>query len=113
MAPAAPYLAEELWNQTGHQGSVHAQSWPAWDPSLTRDDLMQIPVQVNGKVRAVLELPVGVDEAAVKLAARSHPKVQQHLEGRTVVKEVYVEGKIYSVLTTNNKSRSPGDADEF
>jgi leucyl-tRNA synthetase len=109
LAPAAPFIAEELWQQTGHSGSVHQQNWPTWDPGLARDEMLQIAVQVNGKVRAVLELPAGADEAAVKLAAYNHPKVQQHLEGHSVTNEIFVKGKVFNVVTTKDKRRMPDD----
>ena len=109
LAPAAPFIAEELWQQTGHSGSVHQQNWLTWDPGLARDEMLQIAVQVNGKVRAVLELPAGSDEAAVKLAAYNHPKVQQHLEGHSVTNEIFVKGKVFNVVTTKDKRRMPDD----
>ena len=56
LAPAAPHIAEELWQLTGHTGSVHQQTWPAWDAELARDEMVQIPIQVNGKLREVIEV---------------------------------------------------------
>ena len=58
LAPAAPHIAEELWQLTGHMVSVHLHPWPEWDDDLGRDEVVQIAVQVNGKVRATVELPV-------------------------------------------------------
>jgi leucyl-tRNA synthetase len=99
LAPSAPHIAEELWELTGHTGSVHQQAWPEWDAELAREEVVEIPVQIDGKVRALVAVSAGADEAEVKEKAYAHPKVRQHLDRREVVKEIYVEGKVYSVVT--------------
>ena len=98
-APAAPHIAEELWQLTGHTGSVHQQAWPAWDPQLAHDEMIQIPVQVNGKLREVIEVPAGITPDDLQQAALELPRVQQHLEGRQVAKTIYVPGKVLNLLT--------------
>ena len=74
LAPAVPHITEELWQLTGHSGSVHQQSWPAFDPDLASEDLTQVPVTVDGKVREVLSIPVDASEAEAQRAGdRSSP----------------------------------------
>jgi leucyl-tRNA synthetase len=99
LAPAAPHIAEELWQLTGHTGSVHQQAWPAWDVELARDEMVQIPIQVNGKLREVIEVPSDATGEEVKQAALDQPRVQQHLEGRQAVRAIYVPGKVLNLLT--------------
>jgi leucyl-tRNA synthetase len=98
IAPAAPHIAEELWHLTGHAYSVHSQAWPAWDEELAIEELVQVAVQVNGKVRAVVEVPLQAGQAEVEALAFAHPKVQQHMGGRAVVRKIYVPGKILNIL---------------
>ncbi|HEX9616346.1 MAG TPA: leucine--tRNA ligase [Anaerolineales bacterium] len=99
LAPVAPHIAEELWHQLGHPGSVHLQTWPAWDAALAQEDILQIAVQVDGKVRAVFGIDSDVGEEQVKEQALAHPKVQQHLAGREVVQAIYVPRKVLSFVT--------------
>jgi leucyl-tRNA synthetase len=99
LAPSAPYIAEELWSLTGHEDSVHQQTWPAWDPELSREEIFSIPVQVNGRMRQVIEVPADAGEAEVQEIALAQPKVREHIAGRQIVKVVYVPGKIMNVVT--------------
>ena len=98
VAPFAPHIAEELWHQLGHSTSVHIDTWPKWDEKYLASDTVTIVVQVNGKVRANLELPPDADEAAVQAAAEAHEKVQTHIAGKEVVKTIYVPGKILNLV---------------
>jgi leucyl-tRNA synthetase len=99
LAPAAPHIADELWQRTGHTGSVHRQAWPVWDAELAREELFQVAVQVNGKLRQVIEVPSDASQAQVQEQALSQPKVQQNLEGKTVKQVFYVPGKILNLVT--------------
>jgi len=99
LAPVAPHIAEELWEQTGHFGSVHQQNWLIWDDTLAQDDLFQIPVQVDGKVRQVIDAPLDASQDELIELAFLQPKVQNHLGGRQVVQIRYIPGKILSVVT--------------
>lgn len=99
LAPLAPHLAEECWNILGRENSIFQNpNWYKADESALVQDTVTIIVQVNGKVRAKLELPVDSDEATVKETAWAHEKVQHHTEGKTVVKEIYVKNKIYNIV---------------
>ncbi len=98
IAPTTPYLVEELWRRTGHQGSVHRQPWPAWDPELSREESAQIAVQINGKVRAVIEVPASAAQAEVEEIALAQEQVQNQLRGQTVSRTIYVPGKILNLV---------------
>jgi leucyl-tRNA synthetase len=99
VAPAAPHIAEELWHRTGHTGSVHQQVWPVWDPELAKDELVQIPVQVNGKFRQLIEVPVDMEHEEVEKLALSHDKVQSILGAAGIAKVIYIPGKILNFVT--------------
>ncbi len=99
LAPGAPHLAEELWQRTGHAGSVHQQPWPAWDEALAQDELVQIAVQVNGKLRDVMEVNASDGEPAVTQKALALPRLQTHLGASLVERIIYVPGKIVNILT--------------
>jgi leucyl-tRNA synthetase len=103
LAPSAPHIAEELWGLTGHEGSVHQQKWPAWDPELAREIIQSIAVQVDGKLRDVVEVEAGVGETEVERLAYASPKVSQSLVGREIVKVVHVPGRIMNIVTGGNQ----------
>jgi leucyl-tRNA synthetase len=99
LAPSAPHIAEELWELTGHTGSVHQQSWPEWDSALAFEERVEIPIQIDGKIRQLIEVSVDLDEEEVLEIAHSQPVVRHYLDGREVVKHIYVPGKILSIAT--------------
>ncbi|RPI33019.1 MAG: leucine--tRNA ligase [Chloroflexota bacterium] len=102
MAPAAPHVAEELWQLTGHSGSVHRQSWPEWDPEAAQDEIAKIAVQVDGKLRAVIDAPVEAPQAEVEaqaIQALKQDKNRHHLSGREVVRIVYIPGRVLNLVT--------------
>jgi leucyl-tRNA synthetase len=78
--------------------SKRAGPWPEYDARYLYEDTEEIPVQVNGKVRAVINVPRGSDKEAVLAAAKAEPRVQRHLEGKTLVKEVFVPGKLANLV---------------
>ena len=98
LAPAAPHIAEELWQLTGHTGSVHQQPWPAWDPELAREAMAQVAVQVNGRLRQVIEVPADAEQAEVEAQALALPKVQEFLRGKPVRQVFYVPGRILNIV---------------
>jgi leucyl-tRNA synthetase len=99
LAPIAPHIAEELWAQTGHSGSVHQQNWPTWDEILAQDELVQIPVQVDGKVHQVIDAPQEADQAELIDLAYSQSKIRDRLVDRQVIQIHYIPGKILSIVT--------------
>ncbi len=98
LAPYAPHLSEELWHKLEGEGSVHTQNYPEFDESLVKDDTTKIAVQVNGKVRAEIEIPAEASEEEVKELALSNEQIKKHTEGKEIVKFIYVPGKIVNVV---------------
>jgi len=98
LAPCCPHIAEELWARTGRPYSVHQQYWPEFNPALAAEEVVTLVVQVNGKVRARLEVPAGITEEAAKEAALADANVQRHIAGREVRKIVYVPGRLVNIV---------------
>ncbi|HEX2999614.1 MAG TPA: class I tRNA ligase family protein, partial [Armatimonadota bacterium] len=98
LAPVAPFMAEEIWARKGRPYSIHQQKWPQYDEQLARDEVVVLPVQVNGKVRDRVELPVGVSEKEAKEAALKLPNVQRHLAGKAPSQIIYVPGRMVSIV---------------
>lgn len=98
LAPFAPFFAAELWEQIGGEGVVFRTAWPAADEELAREDEIEIPVQVNGKLVNVVKVPAGSDEASIKAVALADEKVKARIEGKTVVKVIVVPGKLVNLV---------------
>ena len=98
LAPLAPHIAEELWARLGHAESLAWEPFPAADPRLLVDETVEIPVQVNGKVRALVSVAAGADRAALEGAARADPRITKSLAGRVVRKVVVVPGRLVSFV---------------
>jgi leucyl-tRNA synthetase len=98
LAPFAPFFAAELWEQIGEQGVVFRTPWPAADEELAREDEIEIPVQINGKLGNVIKLPAGSEEEAIKAAALADEKVKARIEGKNVVKVIVVPGKLVNLV---------------
>ncbi|MDP6665878.1 MAG: class I tRNA ligase family protein, partial [Dehalococcoidia bacterium] len=97
-APLAPHISEELWHRTGHSGSIHVESTPGFDESLTTTDTITLAVQVNGKVRDQIEVPADVDQDGAVAAAKASANVARHLEGTAEVKLIYVPGRLVNIV---------------
>ncbi len=95
IAPFAPHIGEELWEQLGGEYSVFHQSWPVYDEAELKDDEVEIPVQINGKTRATIM--IGAEEEKDSILARAKEAVAEKLTG-TIVKEIYVPGKIVNIV---------------
>jgi leucyl-tRNA synthetase len=98
LAPIAPHISDELWQLTGHEGSIHIQDWLHWDEELAAEGMIQIPIQVNGRLRAVIELPRGAGELEVRKEALAQPAVQHHIDGAEIVKVIFVPDKIMNII---------------
>ncbi|MCW2540706.1 MAG: leucyl-tRNA synthetase [Frankiales bacterium] len=98
VAPLAPHAAEELWSRLGHEQSLAWQDFPVADPQLLIDDLISVPVQVNGKVRSVIELAAGADSATMEAAARADAKIAVALAGVEVRRVVAVPGRLINFV---------------
>jgi leucyl-tRNA synthetase len=98
LSPFAPHLAEELWRALGHPETLAYEPWPKHDPALTKEDTMEVPVQVNGKLRAKLTVPADIDEAGLKAAALADERVKGLIDGKQVRKVIVVPGKLVNLV---------------
>ena len=98
IGPMMPHLAEELWRLMGHEALLIDQAWPVADPNLVRDDTVKLAVQVNGKLRATIDLPRDIGQEQAQVAALALPEVQKMLEGKPVRKVVVVPNRVINVV---------------
>jgi len=98
LAPVAPHLAEELWVRSGWPYSVHLQAWPVFDEAAAADEVITLAVQVNGKVRDHIQVPVEADADAVKTAALSAAGVQKYIEGKQIVKIIVAPRQLVNLV---------------
>jgi leucyl-tRNA synthetase len=98
LAPIAPFVAEEIWARKGRAYSIHQQKWPRYDEGLAADETVTLVLQVNGKVRDRLTMPVNVSEAEAQAAALASEQVKKYLNGKTPRKVIYVAGKLVNVV---------------
>ena len=98
LAPMAPHITEELWERAGHATSIHNEPLPEYDAELAADEMIELVVQVNGRVRATIEMPVDVTEEDAKEDAMASENVQRHTEGKQVVKTIYVPGRLVNLV---------------
>jgi leucyl-tRNA synthetase len=97
LAPFAPYLAHELWEMLGEQTNLLKAPWPKYDPELAKEEEIEIPVQVNGKLRSVVVVAPGTSEEEIIQKALAEEKVQAHIAGKTIVKEIFT-GKLVNIV---------------
>ena len=98
VAPMMPHLAEELWHRLGHTTLLAEEAWPIADPSLAADDTVTIAVQVKGKLRGTLEVPVDMDKSALEVAALELENVQRAMDGKPARKVIVVPNKIVNIV---------------
>ncbi len=98
IAPYAPHLAEELWERTGHQSSVFDAPWPAWDPELVKAEEITVVLQVQGRVRARVQVSPDIDDEAIKRIALENETVQKWIAGREIQKVIVVPRKLVNVV---------------
>ena len=98
LAPFAPHLAEELWEAVGYTESVFKSEWPSYDQELVVSEMVQMVVQVNGKVRARFEAPPDSPKGSLEKTALAMPRVQELIEGKDVAKIVVVPGRLVSIV---------------
>jgi leucyl-tRNA synthetase len=96
--PVAPHITEELWQVLGYEGMISAQEWPSYDEEKVIDDVIEMAVQVNGKVRAIITLAIDATKETAHELAFKDEKIQQFTDGKNIVKEIYVPGKIYNIV---------------
>ena len=98
LAPFAPHLAEELWELLGHRESLAYEPWPSYDESKIAETTVEVPVQINGKVRGRVRVPAGADRDAMTAAAKADGAVAGYLDGKTVVKAIAVPGRLVNFV---------------
>ena len=98
ICPFAPHLAEEMWETLGGKGLCSLAEWPTWDESKTVDSTVEVAVQVNGKVRATIQLPLNCPKDEAIAAARADAKIVAAIDGKTVIKEISVPNKIINIV---------------
>jgi leucyl-tRNA synthetase len=98
IAPSVPHMAEELWAQTGHTYSIHNQKWPAWQENLIQVEQVTLVVQINGKLRDRISVPVSISEEAARKLAFESPRIKPHIEGKQIVNAIYVPGKLVNLV---------------
>ena len=98
LAPMAPYLAHELWEMTGEKSNLLKAPWPKYDPALAAEDEIEIPVQVNGKLRGLVVVPASATEDQIQQAALANEKVRAALAGKQVVKVIVVPKKLVNIV---------------
>ena len=98
LSPFAPHLAEEMWEKIGNKCSVFNESWPTYDESKTVLDEIDIAVQVNGKLRATLKIKNSDSKESVLMLAKEQSNVLSHIEGKNIIKEIYIPGKIVNLV---------------
>jgi leucyl-tRNA synthetase len=98
LAPIAPHISEELWAKRGFRYSIHQEAWPAWDEEIAREDTITLIVQVNGKVRAKIEVSPDISSAEAQQIALAAESIQGWLAGKTPRKVVVVPGKLVNIV---------------
>jgi len=96
--PVAPHITEEIWDRLELGGMLHDATWPEWDKEKTVEDVVEIAVQVNGKVRSKEMISIDDSKEDIKEKVFNNEIVKNHIEGKTIVKEIYVPGKIYNIV---------------
>jgi leucyl-tRNA synthetase len=98
LAPFAPHVCEDLWEAIDGKPSIFAHPWPDWDEALAKDEKVELVVQVNGKLRAKISVPAGLNDAKAKELALGDFKIAELLQGKELVKVVVVKGKLVNIV---------------
>ena len=98
LAPFAPHIAEELWERLGHKGTLAYHPWPTYDAAKTVEQLVEVILQVNGKVRSKIRVGVDTGEQELERMAFADANVQRHIIGQTVAKKIVVKNKLVNIV---------------
>ena len=96
--PVAPHITEEIWNINEFGGYLHETTWPKYDEEKTKDKVIELPVQVNGRVRGTLVVDISDSQDSIREKAQQDENVSKFLEGKEIIKEIFVPGKIYNIV---------------
>ena len=98
LAPTAPHLTEELWTRTGHPYSIHQRPWPKFSADMAAEEMVTLVIQVNGKLRDRVSVPVSISEAEAKDLALQQERVKAHVQGKNIAQVIYVPGRLVNVV---------------
>ena len=98
LSPVAPHVCEEIWNILGHDKTIAYEPWPVCDENELTVDTIEIAVQVNGKLKGKIFVGVDEDQASALEKAKAVPEVKAFIDGKTIVKEIYVKGRIVNIV---------------
>ena len=98
LSPYAPHMAEELWELLGHDGTLAYEGWPKFDPAAIKEDTVEIPVQINGKLRSRIQVAVDCDKETLEEAAKNDETAAKWLEGKQIVKSIVVPGRMVNFV---------------
>jgi leucyl-tRNA synthetase len=98
LSPFAPHIAEELWSLLGHPATLAYEPWPVHDEKYLIETEMEVPVQINGKLRGKVTVPANSDQTIIVAAAKADATIAGQLDGKTIVKTVYVPGKMVNFV---------------
>jgi leucyl-tRNA synthetase len=101
MMPMAPHFAEEIWEKLGGEGLVSLAPWPVFDPDLCKDDVIEMGVQVNGKMRGTIHIPPDAAESLAIAEAKKVSSVLTAIDGKSLEKVIYKAGKILNLIVKN------------
>ena len=96
--PVAPHITEELWSILGHHDTISFEAWPTFDEAKLVENTIEIPVQINGKLKATVSIPVDSSEEDVKAVVHGNETISELIDGKTLLKEIYVKNKIYNIV---------------
>ena len=96
--PVAPHITEELWNRLGNNATISYEAWPTYDETKIQDDTVELPIQFNGKLRATIKIAKDLSKEEVEKAVKANERVQNLLQGKAIIKEIYVPNKIYNIV---------------
>jgi leucyl-tRNA synthetase len=98
IAPVAPHFAEELWSNSGHKQSVHIQEWPQFDPEALIEDIVTIPIQINGKLRDTISMPAGTTQDTALASAMASDRIQIFVENKIIIKVIWVPDRMLNLV---------------
>ena len=98
LSPYAPHLGEEMWQKLGHKKSLAYETWPVWDEELVKESVVEIVMQINGRVRAKLELPAGTSKNETEKLALENERIKTYTEGKTIVKVITIPDKLVNIV---------------
>ena len=98
LSPVAPHICEEMWQNLGFSGRVYAQKWPEWEEDKTIENTVEIAIQINGKVRSQVTVTLDEQQDTIKERVMADEAVQKFTEGKKIVKEIYISGRIYNIV---------------